>query len=242
MTVRRPNAGWKVGVVAEIRAETTNGRSIILEVPGWGGNAPGQHLDARVTAPDGYQAVRAYSIATSGDGDRIQLGVDHVKGGEVSPYLVEDLSVGDALEVKGPLGGWFVWKPENTESVQLIGGGSGIVPLVAMIRAHRALDSTVPFRLLYSVRSYEDTFFRDELEQRSPAIDVTMLYTRQLPEGWSRPAGRVTKEDIAAHTFPASISPAVFVCGPTPFVETVADLLVELGHQPSKVKTERFGG
>ncbi|HYI32451.1 MAG TPA: ferredoxin reductase [Glaciibacter sp.] len=234
--------GWKVGVVAESRSETPSGRSIILEVPGWGGNIAGQHLDARVTAPDGYQAVRAYSIATSGDGDRIQLGVDRVQGGEVSPYLVDDLQVGDALEVKGPLGGWFVWKPEHTQSVQLIGGGSGVVPLMAMIRSHRATQSAVPFRLLYSARSEEHTFFRDELAQSSPALDVTLLYTRQAPDGWPRAAGRVTKEDLVATTFPADISPSVFVCGPTPFVEAVASTLVELGHHPLMVKTERFGG
>lgn len=234
--------GWKVGVVAESRSETPSGRSIVLEVPGWGGNVAGQHLDARVTAPDGYQAVRAYSIATSGDGDRIQLGVDRVKDGEVSPYLVDDLQVGDALEVKGPLGGWFVWKPEHTQPVQLIGGGSGIVPLMAMIRAHRAAHSTVPFRLLYSVRSEENTFFKDELAQPDPALEVTMLYTRQIPDGWSRAAGRVTEEDLVATTFPASISPSVFVCGPTPFVEAVASPLVTLGHDPLMVKTERFGG
>lgn len=242
MVTARRVVGWKVGVVAESRSETPSGRSIVLEVPGWGGNIAGQHLDARVTAPDGYQAVRAYSIATSGDGDRIQLGVDRVEGGEVSPYLVDDLQVGDALEVKGPLGGWFVWKPEHTQSVQLIGGGSGIVPLIAMIRSHRAAQSTVPFRLLYSVRSEENTFFKEELAQPSPALDVTMLYTRQVPAGWPRAAGRVTEADIVASTFPASISPSVFVCGPTPFVEAVASTLVKLGHDPLKVKTERFGG
>jgi ferredoxin-NADP reductase len=228
--------------VAESRSETPSGRSIVLEVPGWGGNIAGQHLDARVTAPDGYQAVRAYSIATSGDGDRIQLAVDRVQGGEVSPYLVDDLQVGDALEVKGPLGGWFVWKPEHTQPVQLVGGGSGIVPLLAMIRAHRATHSTVPFRLLYSVRSEENKFFKDELAQNSPGLDVTTVYTRDAPEGWSRAAGRIQKADLEAATFPASISPSVFVCGPTGFVEAAASILVELGHNPLMVKTERFGG
>jgi len=229
-------------VVAETRQETPSGRSIVLEVPGWGGNIAGQHLDARVTAPDGYQAVRAYSIASAGAGDRIQIAVDRVPGGEVSPYLVDDLQVGDALEVKGPLGGWFVWKPEHTASVQLIGGGSGIVPLMAMMRSHKASMSQVPFRLLYSVRSAEDTFFRDEIAEPSPGVDVTMLYTRQPPEGWSRAAARVMEEDLIANTFPASISPSVFVCGPTGFVETVATALVGLGHHPLMVKTERFGG
>ena len=234
--------GWKVGVVAETRAETSSGRLIMLDVPGWGGNLAGQHLDVRLTAPDGYQAVRSYSVASAGTGNRIELAVDRLPDGEVSPYLVDELRVGDEVEVRGPLGGWFVWRPEQTEPVQLIGGGSGVVPLMAMIRSHTASDSPAPFRLLYSVRTPEDAFFRDELADRPPGLNVTWLFTRRAPEGRLRPAGRITASDLRAETFPPSRSPTVFVCGPTGFVETVASALVELGHDPQRVKTERFGG
>src|SRR5215207_3068301 len=144
--------------------ETPSGRSIILEVPGWGGNIAGQHLDLRLTAPDGYQAARSYSVASAGPGDRVEIAVDRLPDGEVSPYLVDDVMVGDELELRGPLGGWFVWKPEQEGPVQLIGGGSGVVPLVAMVRARAASASAAPFRLLYSLRTPEDAFFRAELE------------------------------------------------------------------------------
>lgn len=242
----KPNV-WKVGIVAETRTETASGRSILLDVPGWGGNSAGQHADVRLTAADGYTATRSYSVASAGPGDRVQLAVDRLPTGEVSPYLVDDLIVGDQLEIRGPLGGWFVWKPEidgaeQTGPVQLIGGGSGIVPLVAMIRSHTASGSTAPFRLLYSVRTPDDAFFRTELTEPSRGLDVTWAYTRRAPDGWPRPAGRVTTADLEADAFPASLSPAVFVCGPTGFVETVANSLVELGHDPARIKTERFGG
>lgn len=214
----------------------------MLDVPGWGGNVAGQHLDLRLTAPDGYQAVRSYSVASAGTGNRIELAVDRLPDGEVSPYLVDEIRVGDEIEVRGPLGGWFVWKPEQTEPVQLIGGGSGVVPLVAMIRSHTASESPAPFRLLYSVRTLEDAFFREELAERSPGLVVTWLFTRRAPDGWPRRAGRINAADLQAATFPPGRSPSVFVCGPTGFVETVASALVELGHDPQRVKTERFGG
>jgi ferredoxin-NADP reductase len=231
--------GWKVGTVAETRRETPTGRSILLDVPDWPGNVAGQHLDVRLTAPDGYQATRSYSIASSGPGQRLQLGVDRLPTGEVSPYLVDDLMTGDQLEVRGPLGGWFVWKPEQTAPVQLIGGGSGVVPLVAMLRAHAASGSTADMRLLYSVRTPQDRFFADELDALQ---NITYAYTRAIPPGWPIPPGRVTKDALAAATLPPGDSPAVFVCGPTAFVEVVATWLVELGHDQAKVKTERFGG
>jgi ferredoxin-NADP reductase len=234
---------WKVGVVVSVRAETPSGRSIQLDVPGWGGNLAGQHLDVRLTAPDGYQAVRSYSIASAGPGERVELAVDRLPDGEVSPYLVDDLLPGDELEVRGPLGGWFVWHPEDTRAVQLIGGGSGIVPLMAMLRAHEASGSTARFRLLYSVRTPHDVFFRDEIASlASPSLEVTFVYTRMTPEGWPRPAGRLTAEVLAETALPASDEPEVFVCGPTGFVESVADWLVALGHSAASVKTERFGG
>ncbi len=235
-------AVWHVGTVAETRRETATGRSIVLDVPGWSGNIAGQHVDVRLTAEDGYQAVRSYSLASSGGGERLQLAVDRLPDGEVSPYLVDDIMTGDQLELRGPLGGWFVWRPDLIDSVQLIAGGSGIVPLMAMIRAHTEAVSAAPFRLLYSVRQPDDAFFRPELDTPAPGVDITWLYTRTEPEGWDRPAGRVTAADLAALTFPASESPTIFVCGPTGFVEAVASALVGLGHDPARIKTERFGG
>jgi ferredoxin-NADP reductase len=224
-----------VGTVAETRAETPTGRSIWIDVPAWPGNIAGQHVDVRLTAPDGYQATRSYSLSSSGPAARVQLAVDRLPDGEVSPYLVDDLRAGDMLELRGPLGGWFVWKEEQTQPVQLIGGGSGVVPLVAMIRAHAASGSTARMQLLYSVRTPEDRFFADELE----ALDnVTYAYTRSGPPDAT--IGRLTKERLEAAVLPAGS--AVFVCGPTGFVESVATWLVELGHDPAAVKTERFGG
>lgn len=224
---------WIVGTVAEVRRETGSGRSIVIDVPGWPGNIAGQHVDVRLTAPDGYQASRSYSLASFGPEPRLQLAVDRLPDGEVSPYLVDDLMVGDMLELRGPLGGWFVWKPELTQPVQLIAGGSGVVPLVAMLRSHRASGSNAPMQLLYSVRTPDDRFFADELD----GFDVSYAYTRAAPSG---PIGRLTRERLAELTLPPGA--AVFVCGPTGFVEAVAKWLVELGHDPAVVKTERFGG
>ncbi len=236
-------SAWHVGTVVETKAETPSGRSIVFDVPGWTGNLAGQHVDVRLSAPDGYQAVRSYSIASADSSERVQLAVDKLPDGEVSPYLVDDLQVGDQVEFRGPLGGWFVWRPEQTAPVQLIAGGSGIVPLVAMVRAHAAAASTVPFKLLYSVRSPDDVFFADELAALAgPLLEITWVYTRQTPVGWPTPAGRVTHDLLARATFGAAENPAVFVCGPTGFVEATATHLVALGHDPQSVKTERFGG
>jgi ferredoxin-NADP reductase len=241
-------SGWHVGTVVETRVETPSARSVIFDVPGWSGNIAGQHVDVRLTAPDGYQAVRSYSIASADFSQRVQLAIDRLPDGEVSPYLVDELRVGDQVEFRGPLGGWFVWRPaadETTpaEPVQLVAGGSGIVPLIAMIRSHAASASTAPFTLLYSVRSPDDRFFAAELEAlEGPLLEITWVYTRHTPIGWPTPPGRITQEILARHTMPASASPAVFVCGPTGFVETVANHLVALGHDPLSVKTERFGG
>ena len=233
---------WKTGVVAATRTLTEAGRSILLDVPGWGGNIAGQHADVRLTAADGYQAVRSYSLASAGPGDRIELAVDRLPDGEVSPYLVDELMVRDEVEVRGPLGGWFVWRTDQTGPVQLIAGGSGIVPLLAMIRSHRAAASTAPFRLLYSVRTPEDAFFRAELDDPPPHVAVTWLYTRRTPDGWERAAGRVTESDLATYACAPNVRAAVFVCGPTGFVEHVARALVGIGHDPQRIKTERFGG
>jgi len=234
---------WHVGTVVSTNTESPSGRSIVFDVPGWTGNLAGQHVDVRLSAPDGYQAVRSYSIASADSSQRVQLAVDKLPDGEVSPYLVDDLQVGDQVEFRGPLGGWFVWKPTQAEPVQLIGGGSGIVPLMAMVRAHAASGSSARFRLLYSVRTADDAFFADELQALvGPAFELDWLYTRETPSGWPRPAGRITRDDLTSLTIAAADNPAVFVCGPTGFVEAVATHLVALGHDPVGVKTERFGG
>ena len=232
---------WKSGRVVSTRDETPTGRSIVLDVPGWGGNIAGQHVDVRLTAEDGYTATRSYSIASADDSDRIELAVDRLPDGEVSPFLVDVLEVGDQVELRGPLGGWFVWRPEQTEPVQLIGGGSGIVPLMAMMRAHADSGSPALFRLLYSVRSPDDLIYAEEIARlASPTLEVTIVYTRSGPEGATiGRVGRVTLESVA---FGASVDPLVFVCGPTGFVEAVASWLIELGHDTARVKTERFGG
>ena len=234
---------WLVGTVAEVQTQTPSGRSIVVSLPGWPGNIAGQHVDVRLTAPDGYQAVRSYSIASAGPSEMVELAVDKIPTGEVSPYLVDDLLPGDMLELRGPLGGWFVWKPSDVSPVQLIGGGSGIVPLVAMVRSHADSGSSAPFKLLYSVRSPGDAFYRDELAaSEGPGFATTYVYTRAVPEGWPVAPGRLTKNVLAASVIPASESPAIFVCGPTAFVEAVATWLVELGYPAETIKTERFGG
>jgi ferredoxin-NADP reductase len=214
-----------------------------LRVDGWPGNLAGQHVDVRLTAEDGYQAVRSYSLASSGDSDIIELAVDEVPEGEVSPYLVEDVRPGDELEVRGPIGAYFVWTPTQTEPVQLIAGGSGIVPLIAMARQHARTGSSAPMRLLYAVRSAADAFYTDDLAQLADdAFLVDWAYSRSAPPGSERPAGRVDAATIAASTIPATEHPSVYVCGPTGFVEAVADLLVAAGHPPERIRTERFGG
>ncbi len=236
-------AAWRAATVAEVRSETSSARRIMLDVPTWPGNDAGSHLDVRLTAPDGYQAQRSYSIASAGAGTRVVLAVDELPDGEVSPFLVRDVKVGDQLEVHGPLGAYFVWHPpavgETTAPVQLIAGGSGVVPLFAMLSAHTAAGDASEFRLLYSVRAPGDVFFRDELDA---TMTVDYIYTREIPDGWPTPAGRITKAALQASTFPPERSPRVYVCGPTPFVEAVADWLIELGHATTSIRTERFGG
>jgi ferredoxin-NADP reductase len=246
-----PRAGWHVGTVAAVRRETPNAARLELEVETWPGNAAGQHLDVRLTAPDGYTATRSYSIASSGPSTRVVLAIDKLPDGEVSPFLVDEVRVGDQVEVHGPLGAFFVWRPDGAphastraRPVQLIGGGSGIVPLYAMAQAHHdALDLT-PFRMLYSVRTPDDLYFADELMalEASDAFRLDLVYTRRIPEGWPTPAGRVTREGLASAALPADERPIVYVCGSTGFVERVASWLIELGHDPRDIRTERFGG
>jgi ferredoxin-NADP reductase len=198
-----------------------------------------------LTAPDGYSAVRSYSIASAATlQKRIELTVERLADGEVSPYLTQELQVGDLLELRGPIGGWFVWRSEQTEPVQLVAGGSGIVPLMSMIRSRAETHSTAPFRLLYSVREPESVFYRDELEALSSqqqAFSIWYAYTRGTPEGWPRPAGRIDAALIAETTWSADLLPACYVCGPTSFVETATDLLIAARISANLIKTERFG-
>jgi ferredoxin-NADP reductase len=217
---------------------------LVLDVPDWPGHAAGQHVDVRLTAPDGYTAQRSYSLAAPADGDRVELTVQHVDDGEVSEYLANVYAIGDPVEVRGPVGGWFVWRPTHPDPVFLVAGGSGIVPLMAMIRARAAADSKTPFRLLYSVRSPNEIIFADELRRRARddrGLDVTYLYTRSAPDGWPGRPHRITVADLNNAGWPPDLAPACFVCGPTGFVEAAADILVALGHDPRRVKTERFG-
>lgn len=203
----------------------------------------GQHVDIRLTAPDGYTAQRSYSLASAAGADVLEVTIERMPDGEVSPYLVDYAGVGDSIEVRGPIGQWFVWRPEQTEPVQLIAGGSGVVPLMSMLRTHSAAGSAAPFRLLYSVRMPASRFYSDELNELSGwgTLATSYAYTRSAPEGWPQRAGRLTRASLEAMVFPAAENPSVYVCGPTEFVETVADSLLQLGHEPARVRTERFG-
>ncbi|MDL4817087.1 ferredoxin reductase [Actinomadura opuntiae] len=232
---------WRVARLAETRDETPTARTLVLDVPGWPGHLAGQHVDVRLTADDGYSAQRSYSLAAPADGDRIELTVQNVPDGEVSPYLTEVFSTGDPVEVRGPVGGWFVWRPDDPSPVTLIAGGAGVAPLMAMVRARRAAGSKVPFRLVYSVRAPGERWYAGELRRPDPGVEVFPLYTRAAPDGWPRPPGRLAKADLAASVWPPEFGPACFVCGPTGFVEAAADLLVALGHDPRRIRTERFG-
>jgi ferredoxin-NADP reductase len=235
---------WRVATVVGLRDQSATARSIVLDVPDWPGHAAGQHVDVRLTAPDGYSAVRSYSIASAVDGDLLELTVEQLPDGEVSPYLATELVVGDAVEIRGPIGGWFVWRPDQREPIQLVAGGSGIVPLLAIARAHAAARSNSPIRLLYSVRDPVSVLHGAELEDlasRDDGLMLTYAFTRAGPPGWGRPPGRVDAALVAENTWPAELSPTCYVCGPTGFVESVADLLVAAGHDPARVRTERFG-
>ena len=243
------HAAWYVATVSSMKPETPTARRIVLDVPGWPGNAAGQHVHIRLTAENGYQASRSYSLASSGDAPSIELAVDRVPSGEVSPFLVDELMVGDQFEVRGPLGGWFVWRPgeQSGRPVQLIAGGSGIVPLASMVRAHRAASDASTFRLLYAVRTPDDVFFRDELAREQTdtgtgRVRVDYVFSRRAPAEAERPAGRLTRAILAELVVPPEMNPLVYVCGSTPFVEQVLDWLKGLGHDVDDVRAERFGG
>lgn len=243
MRGRRP-AAWHTGTVVEVMPETPSARRIVIDVPTWPGNDAGSHLDIRLTAPDGYQAQRSYSIASASEGTRVVLAVDELPDGEVSPFLVHELAIGDTVEVHGPLGAYFVWRPPEAGEtdlapVQLIAGGSGVVPLYAMLSAHAVAGDATEFRLLYSVRTPVDVFFRAEFNEL-PGVDF--IYTRETPDAWPVAAGRITKAALQSAILPADRAPRIYVCGPTAFVEVVADWLIELGHDTALIRTERFGG
>jgi ferredoxin-NADP reductase len=225
--------------------ETPGARTLTLEVEGWPGHRAGQHVDVRLTAEDGYTAVRSYSIASSASSARLDITVDRLVDGEVSPYLVDVAEIGDRLEIRGPAGGWFVWRGDDDGPVQLIGGGSGVVPLMSMIRSHGDAGSTAPFRLLHSVRSPASALYYDELRQRAADdahLEVRHAFSRATPPGWPAPPARLDQATIEASVFPPSEAATFFVCGSTPFVEAVADWLVDAGHAPERIRTERFGG
>jgi ferredoxin-NADP reductase len=231
---------WQVATVTSTFSETPSVRTIRLAVPDWPGHQAGQHLDIRLTAEDGYMAERSYSIA-SAPGEPLAITVEHLEDGEVSPYLTEELQVGDRLELRGPVGGYFVWKPADAGPVLLVAGGSGVVPLRAIVRARQRSGSDAPVRLLYSSRTLADVIYRDELDTYGDGIAVSYTLTRARPPGWAGYAGRVNPALLAEVAWPAHDNPLAFVCGPTSFVETVAEGLVSLGYPPSRVKTERFG-
>jgi ferredoxin-NADP reductase len=235
---------WRLVDVTAAVDETARTRTIELDVPGWPGHLPGQHVDVRLTAEDGYQAQRSYSIATPADGTRLAITVERIDDGEVSPYLVGELRAGDKLELRGPIGGHFVWEPSRGGPLLLVGGGSGLVPLMAMLRERVATRSWVSVRLLVSSRSWDDVIYRSELESIDRdhlGVDIVHTLTRSQPAGWTGYARRVDREMLAEVAWPPRHRPICYVCGPTGFVETVASALVELGHVPAMIRTERFG-
>jgi ferredoxin-NADP reductase len=229
--------------VLELVDETARVRSVVLERPAWPGHRAGQHVDVRLTAEDGYQAQRSYSIASAPEDRDLVLTVERLEDGEVSPYLTEELRAGDELELRGPVGGYFVWEEGLGGPLLLLAGGSGVVPLRAMLRHHRAIGSVVPVRMLYSARALDEVIYRDELMcmTSAHAIDIRFTLTRARPEGWRGYGRRIDRELLEDVAWPPDEGPLAYLCGPTGFVEAAATGLVELGHEPARIKTERFG-
>jgi ferredoxin-NADP reductase len=252
MQSRAAPIAWRFATVADVVTETPRARTLVLDIPGWPGHRAGQHVDVRLTADDGYQAERSYSIATAPEDARIALTVERLDDGEVSPYLTDVLRAGDRLELRGPIGGYFVWDVALAGPLLLVAGGSGIVPLMAMLR-HRAAAlvtadvrtrHSVPARLLYSSRRWDDVLYREELArlaQDDETLDVALTFTREPPRGWTGFQRRIDRMMLAEVAWPPGERPRVFLCGPTALVEAAATALVELGHDPTLVKTERFG-
>ena len=246
-TSRPARIEWRSGTVAEVIVETSHAKTLVLDVPGWPGHLAGQHVDVSLTSEDGYQAQRSYSIASEPTRATLAITIERLDDGEVSPYLTDALGVGDKLELRGPIGGYFVWEPSLTGHLFLVAGGSGIVPLMAMLRtraaAPEARRAAVPATLLYSSRSGDDIIYREELARLAddPGVRVIHTLTRAQPAGWTGFTRRIDADMLTEVAPPASARPYIYVCGPTALVETVAQTLVELGHEPSRVKTERFG-
>ena len=231
---------WQIATVADAVDETPRVRTIVLDVPDWSGHRAGQHLDVRLTAEDGYRAEREYSIA-SAPGEPVAITVERLEDGEVSPYLTEELRAGDGIELRGPIGGYFVWDGEDAGPLLLVAGGSGVVPLRAMVRHRQRAGSDVPVRLLYSSRTLDDVIYREELDEVRDGIEVVYTLTRQRPPGWTGYDRRVDADLLREVAWRAGDGARAFVCGPTSFVEAVAKGLVDLGYPPARVKTERFG-
>jgi ferredoxin-NADP reductase len=238
---------WRVATVVDVRDETPRARTLVLDVPEWPGHRAGQHVDVRLVAEDGYQAQRSYSIASPPEDREVALTVERLDDGEVSPYLVGELRRGDGLEIRGPIGGYFVWDVALGGPLLLVAGGSGIVPLMAMLRRHARADASaraaVPARLLYSARTPADVIYATELERLAdpPAVEVVLTFTREAPVTWTGYRRRIDRAMLEAVSWAPAAEPHAYVCGPTVFVESVASLLVELGHAASRVRTERFG-
>ena len=235
---------WQLAEVAELVDETPDVKTLVLEVPDWPGHLAGQHVDVRLTAEDGYQAQRSYSLASPPEDSRLAITVERLGDGEVSPYLTDELVAGDKLELRGPIGGYFVWRAEDGGPALLVGGGSGVVPLMSMLRHRAASGSAVPMRLLFSAKTEAGLIYReelDELAERGDGFEVVYTLTREQPGGWRGRTGRVDRELLGEVAWPAADEPLAFVCGPTGFVEAVSSALVELGLAPHRVKTERFG-
>jgi ferredoxin-NADP reductase len=239
-TAVRGRLNWQVAKVGAVAAETTSVRTISLDVPDWPGHQAGQHLDVRLTAEDGYVAERSYSIA-SAPGEPAAITVERLDDGEVSPYLTDDLRVGDDLELRGPIGGYFVWEPADGGPLLLLAGGSGIVPLRSILRHRERTGSAVPVRLLYSSRTLDDVIYRGELDQPAAGVEVMHTLTRRQPPGWSGYARRVDAAMLEEVAWPSDSMPLAYACGPTSFVEAVSQALVQAGYPPERVKTERFG-
>ena len=228
---------WLVADVVDLIPETTRVKTIVFDVPGWTGHRPGQHLDVRLTAEDGYRAQRSYSIASAPEEARPMITVEELFDGEVSPWFVQIAREGDQFEVRGPFGGWFVWDAGDTEPIMLIAGGSGLVPLMSMLRHRRNVGAETPAKLLVSAREADDVLYARELERIGATVVLT--YTRRAPRNWT---GYTRRVDRAMLQEVALLGGRTYICGPTTFVEAAADILVALGHDAAKIRTERFGG
>jgi ferredoxin-NADP reductase len=232
---------WQLTRVVEVRRETGRTKTIVLEAPDWPGHRAGQHVDIRLTAEDGYQAQRSYSIASAPEDEHVELTIEEIDDGEVSPYLTEELRGGDELELRGPIGGWFVWEGNEGGPLLLFGGGSGVVPLRAMLRHRQATANQTPARLIYSARSLAEVIYRDELDRAAPGVDVRLALTRSWPDDWAGHRGRVDDTLLDELAWPPAEAPVIYVCGPNAFVEAISARMIARGHDPARIKTERFG-